>query len=324
MDNFRPAVSDGDNYLSKIIKYIPAELIAVYTAIAGVLKPAANTGPLELDVERYFWVTLFLIVVTPIWTYIAVIGNSQVVVEPPSKQKRAFFHAALATIAIIIWIYAIGDILFRSWICDCFFVSGANQAEEADNLKKFNECLNQCTVYDSRLGAIVLILFTGILVPILEWFVLKKPIPPLPEKIQDSHPQEIINECERNFEVYKADCSGFVKAVATKFGIDLTGQADSIVNQIQQPDWTKLLDGVEAKAKADAGWLVVAGLKSSNHNPPRTNGHVVIVVSGPLANGKYPTGYWGTLGGVGRKSTTINYAWRDPDRDNVVYAAKMV
>src|SRR5690606_13438894 len=112
--------------------------------------------------------------------------------------------------------------------------------------------------------------------------------------------------------------------VSTKFGVDLTGQADNIVDQIKQADWTKLTDGVDAKAKADAGWLVVAGLKSTGHNPPRSNGHVVIVVSGPLSNGKYPSGYWGTLGGVGRKNTTINYSWRESDRDRVVYAAKVV
>ena len=325
MPTFRPAVKDEDNFLSKIVKYIPAEIIAVYTAIAGVLKPAANAGPVELDVQRYFYVLVFLIVVTPVWTYIAVIGNDQVVVEPPSRKKRAIFHAAIATAAIIIWVYAIGDILFKSLLCKCYFVPGTTPADQAEHFKAFNECLNGCATYDSKLGAIVLILFTGILVPLLEWIFLKKPIPPTtPTKNKDSRAQEIINECERNFETYKADCSGFVKSVAHKFGVDLTGQADDIVDQISQPGWTKLADGKAAKASADAGWLVVAGLKSANHNPPRNNGHVVIVVAGPLANDKYPSGYWGTLGGVGRKNTTINYAWREADRDNLLYAAKIV
>jgi hypothetical protein len=197
--------------------------------------------------------------------------------------------------------------------------------EQAANFKKFNDCLTGCTRYDSKLGAIILILFTGIVVPLAEWFILKKPVPPsLDRKDVDSQAQEILKECERNFESYKSDCSGFVKAVATKFGVDLTGQADSIVDQIKGSEWTSINNGIDAKAKADAGWLVVAGLKSSDHNPARNNGHVAIIVAGPLANNKYPTGYWGSLGGVGRKNTTINYSWNAADRDNVIYAGKIV
>lgn len=324
MATLRPAVKGDDSPISKIIKYIPAEIIAVYTAIAGVLKPAANSGPLDIDVQRYFYVVLFLIVITPIWTYIAVISTKDVVAEPPTKKQRAFFHASIATIAFVIWVYALGDILFRSWLCcpNCHFELNSDPKIQAEILKVFNDCLNSCLAYDSRLGAIVLIIFTIIFVPLLEYFFLKKPIPPAQSvKSLDSQAQEIINECERNFETYKSDCSGFVKAVAMKFGVDLMGQADAIVDQIKGPEWTNIGNGIEAKAKADAGWLVVAGLKSSDHNPARNNGHVVIVVAGPLANGKYPTGYWGTLGGVGRKNTTINYAWRESDRDNIKYAA---
>ena len=136
--------------------------------------------------------------------------------------------------------------------------------------------------------------------------------------------QDIIDECENQFEAHKSECSGFVIAVANKFGIQLTGQADDIVTQIETAGWTVLSDGVDAKNKADAGLFVIAGLKSGDHNPPRTHGHVVVVVSGDLAYNKYPTGYWGTLGGTGRKNTTINYAWNASDRDNVIYSAKIV
>ena len=55
-------------------------------------------------------------------------------------------------------------------------------------------------------------------------------------------------------------------------------------------------------------------------------GHVVIVVKGPLARGKYPTAYWGSLnpairadGGVG---TTINFAFNTKARDRVTYACQ--
>ena len=75
MPVLRPAVKDDDGTLSRIIKYIPTEIVAIYTAIAGVLKPAANTGPLHIDIQRYLYVLIFLVVITPLWTYIAVIDN---------------------------------------------------------------------------------------------------------------------------------------------------------------------------------------------------------------------------------------------------------
>ena len=110
-------------------------------------------------------------------------------------------------------------------------------------------------------------------------------------KIQiNANAQSIIDECEAKFEAHKSDCSGFVKAVASEFSITLTGQADDIVDQIIGTGWTRLTDGVDAKNKADAGWFVVGGLKSIDNVPPQANGHVVIVVSGPLAHAKYPSG----------------------------------
>jgi hypothetical protein len=50
-------------------------------------------------------------------------------------------------------------------------------------------------------------------------------------------------------------------------------------------------------------------------------GHVVVVVPGPLAHGLYPTAYWGsTAAGIQKKNTTVNWAWKKEDRDKVLYA----
>ena len=124
----------------------------------------------------------------------------------------------------------------------------------------------------------------------------------------------VVATCEAKWDAHKNDCSGFLKAVATVLGVTLTGQANDIVDQIQKSPWTLAKDGLEAKAKAESGFFVVAGLKDT------PNGHVVVITPGPVAHGKYPTGYWGRLGGVGRKNTTINYAWSKEDLDSVVYA----
>jgi hypothetical protein len=123
--------------------------------------------------------------------------------------------------------------------------------------------------------------------------------------------------CEKHFEAYKNDCSGFVAAVAGDFGIRLIPPANAIVRQLQELPWLSLgHDGSRAKTFADDGWLVIAGKENAGGH-----GHVAVVVSGPLALGKYPTAYWGSLGGTPRKEATINWSWRADDRDEVLYAA---
>jgi len=133
---------------------------------------------------------------------------------------------------------------------------------------------------------------------------------------------DITGFCEKEWEPNKTNCSGFVKAVAADLQLQLTGMANEIVDQLSDPSWTALANGIEAKAKADAGWFVVAGLKGSDQQHFDSHGHVVVVVAGPLAHGRYPSAYWGRLGGVGAKNQTINFAWNLSDRDKVKYAAR--
>jgi hypothetical protein len=159
--------------------------------------------------------------------------------------------------------------------------------------------------------------------------VINTAAPPAPLMDPDVAPSDaansIIARCEAVWDANKSDCNAFAKAVATGFNVTLNGQANDIVDQIQtESGWTKLTDGVAAKSAADQGQLVIGGLKGSDMIPAEAHGHVVVVVSGVLANGKYPTAYWGKLNGVGRKNTTINYAWKAGDRDKVVYAARVI
>lgn len=135
---------------------------------------------------------------------------------------------------------------------------------------------------------------------------------------------KIVEACDKHWEAYKADCSGFVRAVAAEVKVALSGDANTIVSAIQGAGWTKLADGADAAAKAQAGQLVIAGLKGSDQTPPAAHGHVVVVVPGPLASGKYPSAYWGSLGRSGRKNTTLNWSWASGDRDKVVYACKAI
>lgn len=135
--------------------------------------------------------------------------------------------------------------------------------------------------------------------------------------------QIIINICESKWDAEKSDCSGFVRAVASPLGVSLTGLADDIYEEILDSGWTELADGAAAKDAADQGLFVIAALKGAMNLPPQAHGHVAVVVSGLLdsTHGKYPTAYWGSLGGVGMKDATLNYAWNSASRDLVKYAS---
>jgi hypothetical protein len=142
-------------------------------------------------------------------------------------------------------------------------------------------------------------------------------------------PQKIIAACQGSWDANKSNCSGFVKAVCAALQVttfDPNDNANSIVDKLRAGSgWTALGvgNGLAAKAQADAGVLVIAGLKGSEQIQPNPDGHVVVVVTGPLdaAHGKYPTAYWGRLGSVGEENQNINFAWRAGDRDNVGYFA---
>jgi hypothetical protein len=97
------------------------------------------------------------------------------------------------------------------------------------------------------------------------------------------------------------------KIIACCNADEITGFVANLTN--------KTSDGVTAKQWARK--FVLAELKGAEHQPPRTHGHVVVV--GDLAHGKYPTAYWGSLGGVGKQNETLNWAWAKADRDRIMY-----
>jgi hypothetical protein len=132
----------------------------------------------------------------------------------------------------------------------------------------------------------------------------------------------VIAACEAEWDAHKADCSGFVIAVGARLSATIQGDANAIAQALSAGGvWQKLADGVAAAAAAQAGKFVVGGLAGAAQAVPAAHGHVVVVVDGPLNRGKYPSAYWGRLGGVGAKDQTINWAWSTADRDNVIYAA---
>ena len=117
------------------------------------------------------------------------------------------------------------------------------------------------------------------------------------------------------------NCSGFVKAVAAAVCVSLPASenADGIIDHVAK-SWKKLGSGDAALAAVAAGSFVIAGLRSDDHKPGRTEGHVAIVVAGSLYRGKYPKVWGGSTGAAqsrGDKST--GEVWNTKDRDSVRY-----
>lgn len=134
--------------------------------------------------------------------------------------------------------------------------------------------------------------------------------------------QAVIDSCEREIDKHLKACNEFVIAVGADVGVKIAGLADQIVDTLRGGGaWERLDGGVEAAERAKGNWLIVAGLKGREQAHPSSHGHVAVVVPGDLAHGKYPTGYWGSLGGEPGKNKSLNFAWNADDRDKVTYAA---
>lgn len=131
--------------------------------------------------------------------------------------------------------------------------------------------------------------------------------------------KKVVKSCEGQFDAHKTDCNKFLKAVANELGIhDFKDgdDADAMIDFLEASPsgWTKLGTGKHSKAheEADTGAFVVAGMKSTDMK--KVNGHVSVITSGPMvasAGDKtdYPRGFWGQLGGEGKKCEGMNYSF---------------
>lgn len=91
----RPTASAGDSYVSKMVTYIPTEIIAAYVAITGFIK--ALPGP-----QQFPWfcaIAIGLWVLTPIYLSAAI--------SRPGK-KKTIGHPISGAIAFAAWVFATG------------------------------------------------------------------------------------------------------------------------------------------------------------------------------------------------------------------------
>lgn len=83
-----------DDYLSKLIKLAPTEIVAAFLAIDGIVRATTMVGQLA-----YWGVFALLVVICVIWTA----GQTR---EP--GKPVAWLQVTLSTGAFVVWVHAIG------------------------------------------------------------------------------------------------------------------------------------------------------------------------------------------------------------------------
>jgi len=137
----RPIVKNDDNYLSKLIKYIPGEVQAFYIFVSGLISSAP-----ENEQFGYFRFTFIaLMIITPLWIFLAISSGA----DPKPPKNLRIYQSIVALFALIIWVYNIN----MEWTVQFF-------GNKIPNSPVF--------------GSILLALFT-LLVPILERVFVKPP-----------------------------------------------------------------------------------------------------------------------------------------------------
>lgn len=88
---------EADGYADKVVKYVPADVIAAWTAVVAIIKGAVGI-PTSL-------VLLICLLVGVALTYWWTLRQTLAPNQPP-----AYKQALVATIAFLVWVLALGDL----------------------------------------------------------------------------------------------------------------------------------------------------------------------------------------------------------------------
>jgi hypothetical protein len=91
----RPKVQPTDSYFTKIVKYIPTEIVAGYVALSGFIT-------LLPEPQQFIWfcvVSIVLLVLTPLYLHTAT--------SEPGK-KSSLHHPVAGALAFAAWVFATG------------------------------------------------------------------------------------------------------------------------------------------------------------------------------------------------------------------------
>jgi hypothetical protein len=91
--------SPPDTYFDRIVKYVPADIVAAWTAATAAVAGAKDLKP-TIPADNILWVFfVFLLIITPLWV------NKQT--HEPGK-PRAVKQIIVATAAFVVWVFALG------------------------------------------------------------------------------------------------------------------------------------------------------------------------------------------------------------------------
>jgi hypothetical protein len=86
-------VNTADTYMSRVLKYIPSEIVMAYVAVEGVLR--ASYGPSN-GRETLLWITLaILTLLTPLWLWRVM-------------RVRHLPQVFVSTLSVPVWLFALG------------------------------------------------------------------------------------------------------------------------------------------------------------------------------------------------------------------------
>ena len=133
--------NEEDGFLEKVVKYIPTEIVAAYTAFRSIILPNVSDAEAILpyggdDNCLAFKIAFYVgLVFTPLYKY-------RTLKDP--TLGIPYYQIAISTLAFVVWVFAFGDFFelsFESW-------------------------------YKHQIGAMMLIAFS-LAVPIVEDFFVK-------------------------------------------------------------------------------------------------------------------------------------------------------
>ena len=117
--------------------------------------------------------------------------------------------------------------------------------------------------------------------------------------------------CEQEWEAHKADCSGFVKAVAQRLGVVLNGQANDIMRYLRLNSNSSERQGMQRKRQRRDGWSLLAS------KPTRTGiWPLSCLVRSIVENTRLLIGAGWVVPEINQ---TINWSLSQPDIDRVAY-----
>jgi hypothetical protein len=91
-------VNQSDDYLSRVLKYIPSEIVMAYIAIEGVLRTSYNPAvwaERQMLLKLSLGVAATLTIITPFWLYRVM-------------RVRRGTQILLSTLSVPVWLFAMG------------------------------------------------------------------------------------------------------------------------------------------------------------------------------------------------------------------------